>query len=269
MADNKQPCSFFLLRYVPDAVKNEFVNVGLVLLPQSGHAELRFTHDWARVRCLDPDADIDLLEEVEAELRNQLHAGAADRESMLQKIQDSFSNALQASELKACLADSPATEADTLARLYLERVRRSPLRELSTRQTILQQMRQEFDRVGAWRAMRKNIAISHYTREGDPLRIDCGYAAPAAVKMFHAVSLQSDVNTAKVLAFSYPRLAEGIRKSEGLRTELTAVLEDGLERNEETIAFALETLRQNQIRLAVMSDLGQIAKTAAQEMGIA
>ena len=24
-------CQFFLLRYVPDAVKNEFVNIGLVL----------------------------------------------------------------------------------------------------------------------------------------------------------------------------------------------------------------------------------------------
>src|SRR5258708_23845540 len=139
MADNKQPCSFFLLRYVPDAVKNEFVNVGLVLLPEAGSAEIRFTHDWARVRCLDPDADVDLLEAVEAELRSQLHVGGASRESLLQKIQDSFSNSLQASELQACLTDSPATEADTLARLYLERVRRSQLREISTRQTILQQ----------------------------------------------------------------------------------------------------------------------------------
>ena len=34
----KQQCRFFLLRYVPDAVKNEFVNVGLVLLPDAGAA---------------------------------------------------------------------------------------------------------------------------------------------------------------------------------------------------------------------------------------
>src|SRR5262245_49625839 len=48
----REHCEFFLLRYVPDAVKDEFVNVGLVLLPGSGPAEVRFTHDWSRVRCL-------------------------------------------------------------------------------------------------------------------------------------------------------------------------------------------------------------------------
>ena len=31
MADLKQ-CEFFLLRYVPDAVKDEFVNIGVVLV---------------------------------------------------------------------------------------------------------------------------------------------------------------------------------------------------------------------------------------------
>ena len=31
MADFKQ-CEFFLLRYVPDVVKGEFVNIGVVLL---------------------------------------------------------------------------------------------------------------------------------------------------------------------------------------------------------------------------------------------
>ena len=28
----RRQCEFFLLRYVPDAVKDEFVNVGVVLL---------------------------------------------------------------------------------------------------------------------------------------------------------------------------------------------------------------------------------------------
>ena len=32
-------------------------------------AEVRFTRDWRRVRCLDPDADTALLEGMESELR--------------------------------------------------------------------------------------------------------------------------------------------------------------------------------------------------------
>ena len=60
MTDRLQ-CEFLLVRYVPDPVKNEFVNIG-VLLRETARPErrlVRFTKDWARVRCVDPDADID------------------------------------------------------------------------------------------------------------------------------------------------------------------------------------------------------------------
>ena len=67
MAEKKQ-CEFFLLRYVPDAVKDEFVNIGVVLLETggaggapAGFADLRFTADWSRVRCLDRAAFVELL----------------------------------------------------------------------------------------------------------------------------------------------------------------------------------------------------------------
>ena len=80
-------CEFFLLRYVPDAVKDEFVNVGLVLLPATGPAEVRFTRDWSRVKCLDPQADLELMESIESDLREELNKSSADREVILRKIQ--------------------------------------------------------------------------------------------------------------------------------------------------------------------------------------
>ena len=57
MADFKQ-CEFFLLRYVPDVVKGEFVNLGVVLLEEGddGFTGVRFPRDWRRVRGLDPEA---------------------------------------------------------------------------------------------------------------------------------------------------------------------------------------------------------------------
>ena len=51
MAERLQ-CEFSLIRYVPDVVKGEFVNIGVVLR-NAGGAEVRFTRDWARVRCMD------------------------------------------------------------------------------------------------------------------------------------------------------------------------------------------------------------------------
>ena len=75
MAELKK-LEFFLLRYVPDAVKDEFVNVGLVMLEPgadgAGFADVRFTRDWRRVRCLDPQADVEMLEALERDIRGQL-----------------------------------------------------------------------------------------------------------------------------------------------------------------------------------------------------
>ena len=262
----RQPCNFFLLRYVPDAVKNEFVNIGLVLLPQGGEPELRFTRDWSRVRCLDAQADLDLLEALESDLRGQLHGLNGDRDSILRRIQDSFSNALQPSEFKACLAESPSAEADELARLYLDRQRPRGSRQASSRQMIRDRMQREFESVGVWQLMNKDIAAEKYTRKGDPLKVDCGYSSNGTIKLFHALAVETDPNSAKVLAFSFPQLAEGLAKREKKQAQLTAVTADDLARDDEAVAFALETLEQQQIKVAHISGLSAIANTAAREL---
>lgn len=258
----KLQCRFFLLRYVPDAVKNEFVNIGVVLFPPDGQPELRFTRDWSRVQALDPLADTELLEAFRAELSDR-----ENQEQILSRIEDSFSNVLQASESRGCLTTSPTQEADELARIYLDAPRRSTARAKSARQAILQSMQREFQREGVWQSMRTNIPVSQYTRSGDPLEIDCGYRASSLVKMFHATALRTDVNAAKILAFSYSDLAEGIRKAEGVQAHLTAVVEDGLAREEE-MGFALDTLERYGIHIASVSDLPNLARMAAREIGI-
>ena len=257
----KQQCRFFLLRYVPDAIKSEFVNIGVVLLPPAGRPELRFTKDWSRVQALDPLADTELLEAFRQELNGE------DDDGLLTRIQESFSNVLQASESKGCLTSSPAREADELARMYLDAPRRQSHRERSARQAIRQSMEMEFQREGVWEGMSKNIPIARYTRSGDPLKIDCGYGVKSLVRMFHAAALKTDANAAKILAFSYPELAEGIRKTEGAQAQLTAIVEDGLERKDE-VEFALDTLERCGIQIATVADLPRLARTAAQEMGI-
>jgi hypothetical protein len=251
---------------VPDAVKNEFVNIGLVLLPKDGEPELRFTHDWSRVRCLDAQADVDVLEALESDLRSQLHGVNGDRESILRRIQDSFSNALQPSDFKACLAESPSAEADELARLYLDRRRPRGSRQPSSRQMIRDRMQQAFESVGVWQLMNKDIAAEQYTRKGDPLKLDCGYSANGAIKLFHALAIETDPNSATVLAFSFPRLAEGIVKLEKKQAELTAVTADDLPREDEAVAFALETLQQQQIKVAQLSEMATVANAAAHEL---
>ena len=264
----RQQCSFFLLRYVADAVKNEFVNIGLVLLPQAGDPELRFTHDWARVRCLDSQADVELMEALETELRSQLHGLNGDRDTILRRIQDSFSNALQPSDFKACLTDSPTREADLLASLYLERRQQRGLRQPSSRQVIRDRMQREFEAIGVWPLMWHNVEASRYTRKGDPLKIDCGYSPNGTVKLFHALSLETDPNSAKVLAFTFPQLADGIYREEKKKTELAAVVEDELPVSEEQVEYSLDILRKGSIRIVQLSAMPGEAAIAARQLGL-
>ena len=79
-------CEFFLLRYVPDLVKDEFVNIGLVLSEAAtSFSEVRFTSDWSRARCLNPDADIEILEAMYSDIRRLLVASG--RRSIVRSVQ--------------------------------------------------------------------------------------------------------------------------------------------------------------------------------------
>jgi hypothetical protein len=272
-------CDFFLIRYVPDVVKGEFVNLGVVLLEEgdSGFTDLRFLRDWRRVRGLDPEADIELLESYEAELRRLLQSRAPDiinyrgpmsrRDWLLAQIRDSFSGALDITPMSAVLTESPQAELGKLAQMYLESERHAQ-RAQSGRRILYTAMRDAFEHVGVWQspAMRKDIAVAQYTRKGDPLKIDCGYRPNGVLHLFHAVSLATDVNSAKVLAFSYSEMRDTLHAAENAVSDLTAITEDELDPHDEAVAFALATLQNSKIAVALISEAPQIAERARLEL---
>jgi Protein of unknown function (DUF3037) len=262
-------CDFFVLRYVPDLTKGEFVNIGVVLRDGAGEfADVKLTRDWRRVRCLDADADVELLEALEGEIRNALRSAAElDRVFLFQKLPDWASNALQLTPMQGVLTDSPQAELGRLVEMYCE-AKRGGRRDLSGRQVIFNAMRDSFTQAGVWELMRKRIPVAQYTHKGDPLKLDCGYRPNGTVHLFHAVSLATDVDSAKVLAFSYPPIADGIARLENAKTSLTAIVEDGLDREDEAIGFALETFEKTRILVATTSQLPSIAEIARVEMRV-
>jgi hypothetical protein len=257
------------VRYAPDAVKGEFVNIGIVLLNGArGAADVQFTRDWRRVRCLDPMADTEMLEAIEAELRERLRAGGADRERILHLLRDSFANALQASDPKGVLTDAPAQELSRLLEIYAGRTRRGHPRESAGRTAMVGQMRGAFEQAGVWPRMFKEVRVAQYTHPGDPLRLDCAYRPNGILKFFHAVPLATDVDAAKILAFSYPQVREGVARIEGCKTEFTAIVEPDLPREDQEIAFAIAMLQRNAIQVAGTNELPVLAETARREMKI-
>ena len=277
------PCEFFLIRYVPDVVKGEFTNIG-VLLREAGRddsAVVRFTRDWSRVRCMDADADIGLLEGLEGEIAQRLRMGATDTKPVMQVLEDTLSNSLQITQAKACLAESVQTEMEQLLRMYVEPLKVKVERKKSGRAAIAGAMRTEFERAGVWGLMRKRIAASLYTRAGDPMKIDCGYKADlrgtnaaGVIRMFQAVSLEGDVEGAKGLAYSAPQLREGVARVENATLELTAVVEslravsDAEDEAGERYRFGVEAMERQEIRVVTLSDLARVAETARVELRV-
>jgi hypothetical protein len=288
MSSNNQrrACEFQLLRYVPDAVRNEYVHIGVILREQRGLQTnspaaagpepplVRFTRDWRRVRCLDPEADTALLEGMESELQKRF---AADPEGNLMRLlNESLSLSVQMTEAKAYLAESLPAGMEELMRLYVEPPARERIPRLSGRAAIQAKMRTEFERAGVWELLRKRIAASEYTRPGDPLRIDVGYRPNGVIRMFHAVSLEPGVEMAKVLAFSAAGLRAGVERVEKASLELTAVIEpaarlgasDEEPERLEMYRFGVETMEEHQIRVLTTSDLERVAETARRELRV-
>jgi len=282
--NERRACEFRLIRYVPDAVRNEYVHIGVMLREQGSRepAQIRFTHDWRRVRCMDPEADTALLEGMESELRRKLQE---DPDGKLMRILiEALSLSVQMTEPKAYLAESLPAGIEELMRLYVEPPPRARISRLSGRAAIQARMRTEFEHAGVWDLLRKKIAASEYTRPGDPLRIDAGYrsngvihpAETSFIRMFHAVSLEPGVEMAKVLAFSSAGLRAGVERVEKAELELTAVIEPALKLGAtdeeperlEMYRFGVETMEEHHIRVLTTSDLERVAETARRELRV-
>ena len=67
------------------------------------------TNDWRRVRCLDPQIDVEVLQGIEGYVRMQLQ-NSQDVGPLLFKFEDSFANLIQFSARQVCLAADPALE---------------------------------------------------------------------------------------------------------------------------------------------------------------
>jgi hypothetical protein len=272
----RRACEFHLLRYVPDAVRNEYVHIGVILREQGSRdpAEVRFTRDWRRVRCLDPDADTALLEGMESELRRFFKEDPDG--DLLRRLKESLSLNVQMTEAKAYLAESLPVGMEELMRLYVEPPPRAHVLRLSGRAAIQSKMRSEFERAGVWDLLRKRIAASEYTRPGDPLRIDVGYRPNGIIRMFHAVSLEPGVEMAKVLAFSAAGLRAGVERVENAQLELTAVIEPASRlgatgeepERQQMYRFGVETMEEHQIRVLTTADLSRVAETARRELRV-
>ncbi len=270
MMAERRPYEFFLLRYVPDAVKNEFVNIGVVMVEPNVHgfADVRFTQDWRRVHCLDAQADVEWLQAMERDIRMQL-SDFEHRDAWMKRVQESFSGMVQLSPTTGCLAEDPAKELVALAKLYLETPAAPAVKRVPTgRQLILRTMDEAFESAGVSKLLLRDVPVEEFTKRGDPFKFDFGYRTGGDLKLFQAVSLRASVDAAVTLAARYPKIEAGIVEKAKIDSWLTAVIDDDLDRSLQTTRFALETLEDARIRIAEAHEMEGIARNAALELRV-
>jgi hypothetical protein len=265
MADPKK-FEFFLLRYVPDALKQEFVNIGVVLMARETGStvlpKVRFTTDWRRVVCLFPDTDVDVLKSLTEEIAVQL-TEARERDFLLKWLRESSSGSIQISEPQALLANEPEKEIEILNQMYLKSMASARTQlKLSKTEAIRLHMANSFKVAGVWRLLMKDIPVAPYTARGDPLTFDFGYRLGDTIKLFHAVSLKSSVDQAITLATRYPKIALSVAEITNAHTSLTAVVDDDLDRGRDEVTFALGEMEKGRIQVAVAAEMPLIAERA-------
>jgi hypothetical protein len=267
---DKRKLEYFLLRYVPDAVKGEFVNFGMASFQNDPERttliDVRFTRDWGRVLCLDPQADVEVLAALQRELQQEI-GKEKDQAALMKRIEDSFSGVVQLSPvMPAVTRKGAAEENDNVARMFLETTKTRRTREPAGRQRILETMGNEFERVGVLKLLHQ-VPTEPYTKAGDPFEFDFGYRVGSEMKLFHAVSMRAAVDSAVTLAARYPKIAPAMAQLTGTTSFLTAIVEAELDRSRSEVGFALEMMEESRIRVASVMQMPAIADVARRELG--
>jgi hypothetical protein len=111
---------FFVLRYVPAVIREEFINIGVVMtaLGDADFGEVRFLKNWTPVLRLDPNADLDFLDVFAMDTRERVR-NKEKREQMLEQMWESFSNSIQLSMPVTCSCEDPISELERLSAQYL------------------------------------------------------------------------------------------------------------------------------------------------------
>jgi hypothetical protein len=169
---------------------------------------------------------------------------------------------------KAVLTEDPAKEMEVLTSMYLVPMERGERAQQRTgRVAIVSTMKEAFAKAGVLELMQRDLDVVKYTGAGDPFRIDFGYRVGNAMKMFHAVSVATNVDQALALAYRYSRVEVGMRQ-EQLQASLTAVVDHGMTLQEERTRFAIGMLEQNSVRVRAVGEMADIAGELRRELRV-
>ena len=273
MPDDTQlkKCSLFLVQYVPNLVRGESVNIGILLhSPRENYLGCLFADDLRRVKRFHPQADLAYLRELQPDFEKQIDEAGNDLDAYVQYMRRTFSNLIQLAEPRTCLLANPQSElAELYARYVGDRAAGPPPED--TRLRVKQKLTAALSLAGVWENLEKHIPAARWTDPGDTFTFDYGYK-PLQVDgqrnghphFIHALSLKRDVDAkvAKVLVYTFDR----VRQKEA--AALTAVVEARAATRDRVANLGQRILTDGGIQIQPIDGVNDFAQSIRRELMI-
>jgi len=250
---------YHVLRYTSDLVRDEWVNIGVILFdPLTGALRLRLVeeqNEYARIRRLHPAAEEDALRGFRDHLEDRFATFLRNRrmerdgplalgqelQGLIENWNSTLSNGLQLAPQKGVYADDLDAE---LERLYAEHV--APPRKVTrvgspgNRAMIRGYCGQVWKAAGLWDRIEKSARVTEFTFPGDPMRIDYCYRRNGTRGYVQTLSVSRAPADCKLFAYTASRIA--IRAP--FASEFAAVTDVPLLSENERHRFVRDTLRE-------------------------
>jgi hypothetical protein len=217
---NLNTLAYHVVRYLPDLIRDEWVNIGVVLHdPAGGKFRVRMIEEeteFARLRRLHPSADETLLRGVAPLLESTLAEHRGELAACVEKLDRQLSTTLQFSPQKGLLAEDLDVE---LERLYHNCVapphpRPATAESVGSRSAIRSAASQVFRTAGLWPKLARSVRVDEFTFAGDPLRLDYSYRRNGTRGFIHSLALTRDPAQAKVLAYTADAIRAKLQSTE-------------------------------------------------------
>jgi hypothetical protein len=273
MPEPLKNCEYFLAYYAPSALRGTRVAIGVMLFEGNGRpVGQKFTGDWRTVRCLDPNADLELLGTIATHFKEIAGGERADPERTesgagflehLRSLQQDFAGSLQISPARGVQTDNPEQELERLFAQHIAprpaSVRRPTVRQ-GSRPWVREQLADALKRHGLWERLQRDVSVEQFTAPGDAFRIDFSYQPNGVVHYVHALSLERDWTQAKLLGYTYWRMRE---KAESVVTAVVGDADPALA----TVRSCRQILREARIAVEPLSRLDAFLEGVRRELG--
>ncbi len=275
MADegNLKPCSYYLVRYVPNAEREEFLNIGLLLYSaEEQFLDCLFAPDLRRIKRFHPQADTEFLRALQSHFEQQIQQHEDNLQGFLEEMQQSLSHVIQLAPARPLLAAEPQAQLPELFERLVDQ-RHADFPAADTRMRIKQHFVEALRRVRVFSDKRfeKRVPAERLTHPGDPFHFDFGYRpalSPAGkpnghLKLIHALSLRRDPELASVLS-----LTIGYVRSKQ-PAELTAIIEAWPARGDKTADHTYRILKDARIAMRPLGEVDVFAASIRDELATA